>query len=200
VTGLPPRIVLGTGNAHKVAELTAILGPLLPGVELVRYDGPSPVEDGDTFLANALIKARAAHAHTGLPAIADDSGIAVTALGGEPGIHSARYAGTGRDADNRDLLLQRLGGADDRSAAFVCAAVYVTDDGELQTQEEWPGAVTAGVRGEGGFGYDPLFVPDGADGRTAAELTAEEKNAVSHRGTAFTRLAAAIRGEEPSGR
>ena len=90
-----PRIVLGTGNAHKVAELSAILGPLLPGVELLRSDGPSPVEDGDTFTANALIKARAAHEHSGLPAIADDSGIVVDALDGAPGIHPLHPVGQG---------------------------------------------------------------------------------------------------------
>lgn len=188
------RIVLGTGNAHKVAELSAILGPLLPGVELVRYDGPSPVEDGDTFVANALIKARAAHAHTGLPAIADDSGITVEALGGAPGIHSARYAGTGDDADNRALLLERLGSATDRSAAFVCAAVFVDGGTEYTTQATWSGTVLEAQRGEGGFGYDPLFLPADSDGRSAGELTADEKNGVSHRGKAFRDLAAAIRG------
>lgn len=193
MTAAPPhRIVLGTGNAHKVAELSAILGPLLPGVELLRYDGPSPVEDGDSFTANALIKARAAALHTGLPAIADDSGIAVAALGGAPGIHSARFAGTGRDEDNRRLLLERTEGERDRRAAFVCAAVLVADDVELSALAEWPGRILAEERGAGGFGYDPLFVPDGDD-RTAAELAPDEKNAVSHRGRAFTALAAAMR-------
>ncbi|MFD1720187.1 RdgB/HAM1 family non-canonical purine NTP pyrophosphatase [Amnibacterium endophyticum] len=193
MTAQPPRrIVLGTGNAHKVVELTAILGPLLPGVELLRYDGPSPVEDGDDFVANALIKARAAARHTGLPAIADDSGIAVAALGGEPGIRSARYAGTGRDEDNRALLLERLAGRSDRAAAFVCAAVLVDGDAELTVQREWPGRVLEGERGEGGFGYDPLFVPAG-DERSAAELSAHEKNAVSHRGQAFRALVEAMR-------
>jgi XTP/dITP diphosphohydrolase len=192
VTARPPRIVLGTGNAHKVAELSAILGPLLPGVELLRYDGPSPVEDGDTFVANALIKARAANRHTGLPAIADDSGIAVDALGGAPGIHSARYAGSGRDDDNRALLLERLGDQEDRAAQFVCAAVYVDGDVEITRTATWPGEVLRAERGEGGFGYDPLFVPEDAGGRSAAELTAEEKNAISHRGLAFRALAAAL--------
>lgn len=187
------RIVLGTGNAHKVAELSAILGPLLPGVELLRSEGPAPVEDGDTFTANALIKARAARARTGLPAIADDSGIAVAALGGGPGIRSARYAGTGDDGDNRRLLLERLAGASDRAAAFVCAAVYVADGLELSALAEWPGSVLEGERGAGGFGYDPLFVPDGGDGRTAAQLTAEEKNALSHRGRAFRALVGQLR-------
>ena len=188
------RIVLGTGNAHKVAELTAILGPLLPGVEFLRYDGPSPIEDGDTFTANALIKARAAHERTGLPAIADDSGIAVDALGGAPGIHSARYSGTGRDEDNRALLLERLGEATDRSAAFVCAAVFVTDGAEFEAVASWSGTILGEQRGVGGFGYDPLFLPAEGDGRSAAELSADEKNAVSHRGRAFRELAAAIGG------
>lgn len=192
MTGARRRIVLGTGNAHKVAELTAILGPLLPGVELLRSEGPSPLEDGDTFAANALIKARAAHEATGLPAIADDSGIAVEALGGAPGIHSARYAGTGRDDDNRALLLERLGAATDREARFVCAAVYVDDEHELVREAVWEGRVLAAERGAGGFGYDPLFVPSDGGGRTAAELTPEEKNALSHRGLAFADLAAAI--------
>jgi XTP/dITP diphosphohydrolase len=195
----PQQIVLGTGNAHKVAELTAILGPLLPGVEFLRYDGPSPVEDGDTFVANARIKAAAAARHTGLPAIADDSGIAVDALGGAPGIHSARYSGTGRDDDNRRLLLERLGDARDRRAQFVCAAVLVADGLVVEREASWPGTVLPVERGEGGFGYDPIFVPDDGDGRSAAELSADEKNAVSHRAQAFRALAAEIE-QGPLGR
>jgi XTP/dITP diphosphohydrolase len=192
VSEAPRRIVLGTGNAHKVVELAAILGPLLPGVEFLRNEGPSPVEDADSFVGNALIKARAAHAETGLPAIADDSGIAVDALGGAPGIHSARYAGTGRDDDNRALLLESLGDADDRSARFVCAAVYVDGDREVVREATWEGSVLRAERGDGGFGYDPLFVPADGGGRTAAELTPDEKNALSHRGKAFRALAEAI--------
>jgi XTP/dITP diphosphohydrolase len=183
-----PRIVLATGNAHKVAELRAILEPLLPRVELVPYDGPSPVEDGSTFLENALIKARAAHEASGLPALADDSGISVTALGGAPGIHSARYAGTGRDDDNRTLLLARMAEETDRRAHFVCAAVLVTDAGSFEAVAEWPGEVLTAPEGEGGFGYDPLFQPAG-EHRSAAAMTAEEKNAISHRGMAFRALA-----------
>ena len=183
-----PRIVLATGNAHKVAELRAILEPLLPGVELMPYDGPSPVEDGSTFLENALIKARAAHEATGLPALADDSGIAVTALGGAPGIHSARYAGTGRDDDNRALLLTRMAEETDRRAHFVCAAVLVTGTRSFEAVAEWPGEVLTQPEGEGGFGYDPLFQPAG-EHRSAAAMTAAEKNAVSHRGMAFRALA-----------
>ena len=185
------RVVLATGNPHKVTELRAILEPLLPGITVEAYDGPSPVEDGDTFLANALIKARAASARTGLPAIADDSGISVDALGGAPGIHSARFAGSGRDDDNRALLLERLQGTPDRRADFVCAAVLVGAGDDVVTEERWPGRVLEAERGSGGFGYDPLFQPEGQD-RSAAELSAEQKNAISHRGRAFRRLAALI--------
>ena len=192
MTQRPPRIVLGTGNAHKVVELTAILGPLLPGVELLRSEGPSPVEDGDTFEANALIKARAAHASTGLPAIADDSGVVVDGLGGEPGIFSARYAGTGSDEDNRRLVLERLGDAADRSARFVCAAVYVDDEVEVVRTATWEGVILDAERGTGGFGYDPVFAPADGGGRSAAELTADEKNTTSHRGLAFRALIAAL--------
>lgn len=192
MTASRPSIVLGTGNAHKVAELTAILGPLLPGVDFLRFDGPSPVEDGDTFEANALIKARAAHRISGLPAIADDSGVVVDGLGGEPGIYSARYAGTGSDEDNRNLVLARLGDAEDRAARFVCAAVYVDDAVELVRTAVWEGAIPRASSGSGGFGYDPVFVPDGGDGRSAGELTPDEKNAVSHRGLAFRALAEAL--------
>ncbi|HEV7624376.1 MAG TPA: RdgB/HAM1 family non-canonical purine NTP pyrophosphatase [Amnibacterium sp.] len=186
-----PRIVLATGNAHKVAELRAILAPLLPGVDLQPYGGPSPVEDGSTFLENALVKARAAHEATGLPALADDSGIEVTALGGAPGIHSARYAGTGRDEDNRALLLTRLAGETDRRAHFVCAAVLVAGDERFEAVAEWPGEVLTEPEGDGGFGYDPLFRPAG-EHRSAAAMSADEKNAVSHRGLAFRALAARL--------
>lgn len=193
-----PAVVLATGNAHKVLELRAILAPLVPDLRILPYDGPSPVEDGDTFEANALIKARAAALGTGLPAIADDSGIAIDALDGAPGIRSARYAGTGLDADNRALLLERLQGVADRRARFVCAACLVVpgDDGDPAVQAvrsaQWPGSVLTAERGQRGFGYDPLFVPDGDD-RTAAELAPDEKNAVSHRALAFRALAEVLR-------
>jgi XTP/dITP diphosphohydrolase len=185
------RVVLATGNPHKVTELRAILEPLLPGITVEAYDGPSPVEDGDTFTANALIKARAAAERTGLPAIADDSGISVDALSGEPGIHSARYSGSGRDDDNRALLLERLRGRTDRRAHFVCAAVLVGAGDDVVTEARWAGRVLEAERGSGGFGYDPIFEPEG-QGRSAAELTAAEKNALSHRGQAFRRLAELI--------
>lgn len=185
-------IVLATHNAHKVVELRRILGPQLDGLELVGYDGPEPVEDGDTFEANALIKARAANLHTGLPAIADDSGICVAALGGAPGIHSARYAGTRDDADNYRLLLQNLANSDDRSADFMCAAAFV--DGSVEHVElgVWPGTILRQPVGIGGFGYDPIFQPQGF-AVASAQLSADEKNEISHRFRAFTALMPAVR-------
>ena len=188
------QIVLATHNAHKVDELRRILGDRLGAHELMGYDGPEPVEDGDTFAANALIKARAAYAHTGLPAIADDSGISVAALDGAPGIHSARYAGTRDDTDNWTLLLKNLDGVVDRTADFVCAAAYVNDDVEIVEVGIWPGRVLEAPSGLGGFGYDPVFAPEGGTG-SSAELTADEKNAVSHRARAFGALIAKVRAE-----
>ena len=186
------KIVLATHNAHKVEELRKILGPRLDGIELLGYDGPEPVEDGDTFEANALIKARAAFEHTGLPAIADDSGISVDALGGAPGIHSARYAGTRDDGDNLRLLLERMAGIGDRTAHFTCAAAYVDGDTELVELGIWPGHVLLAPAGSHGFGYDPVFKPEGID-TSSAELTAEAKNAISHRAMAFAKLFDSIR-------
>jgi len=186
------KLVIATHNAHKVEELKRILGDQLAGIELVGYDGPEPVEDGDTFEANALIKARAASAHTGLPAIADDSGISVAALGGAPGIHSARYAGTRDDADNYRLLLKNLGDSEDRAADFMCAAAFVDGDFEHAELGVWPGTVLAAPVGSGGFGYDPIFKPTGLD-LASAELTAEEKNAISHRSRAFAALMPVVR-------
>ena len=196
-----PILVLATHNAHKVEELRRILGPRLDGIRLVGYDGPEPVEDGDSFEANALIKARAAARHTGLAAIADDSGIVVDALDGAPGIHSARYAGSRDDADNRDLLLANLAGSEDRSARFVCAAAFVAPGASEGTEVAfehvetgvWEGDVLRAASGSGGFGYDPLFHPQGEQG-SAAEMTAEEKNAVSHRSIAFGRILGIVRG------
>jgi XTP/dITP diphosphohydrolase len=190
------RVVIATHNQGKIRELRLLLAETAPGVELVAYDGPEPVEDGDTFAANALIKARAAAAHTGLPSLADDSGISVDALGGAPGIHSARYAGTRDDDDNIDLLLANLVGAADRSARFSCAAALVvpaSSDGttaarELVEHGEWSGEVLEERVGTGGHGYDPVFQPTG-DPRSAAQLTPDEKNAVSHRARAFRAIA-----------
>jgi len=187
------RVVLATHNAHKVEELKKILGDLLDGIELVGYDGPEPVEDGDTFEANALIKARAAAKFTGLPALADDSGISVDALDGAPGIHSARYAGTRDDADNVALLLKNLGAEANRAAQFTCAAALVMPNGdEFVEVGIWHGWVLDEPVGGGGFGYDPIFKPEGLS-VSSAELRPDEKNAISHRTRAFTAIIPTVR-------
>ncbi|MCU1571520.1 MAG: rdgB [Naasia sp.] len=181
-------LVLATHNPHKVDELRRILGADLGSLELVVYNGPEPIEDGVTFAENALIKARAAAVHTGLAALADDSGIAVDALGGAPGIHSARYAGTRRSEDNVALLLERMRGVQDRRAVFVCAAAAVLPDGSEHVEvAEWPGEVLEQPAGGGGFGYDPVFRPDGL-AVSSAEISAAEKDAISHRRQAFSAL------------
>jgi XTP/dITP diphosphohydrolase len=184
---LSVKLVLATHNAHKVEELRRILGERLGEWELVGYDGPEPVEDGDTFEANALIKARAASAYTGLAAIADDSGISVDALDGAPGIHSARFAGTRNDADNVALLVSRMSGVADRTAQFTCAAAFVSGTVEHVETAIWPGSVLEEPSGGGGFGYDPVFQPAGLS-VSSAQLTSDEKNAISHRAQAFVRL------------
>ncbi len=191
------KLVLATHNAHKVVELRQILGPLLDGIDLVGYDGPEPVEDGETFQENALIKARAAFAHTGLPTIADDSGICLAALDGAPGIHSARYSGTRIDADNVAHLLTELAaiGANaeaERSAEFCCAAAFVAEGFEHVELGVWPGTVLPAAVGTHGFGYDPVFRPEGYE-VASAELTADQKNAISHRHRAFTALLPVVR-------
>jgi XTP/dITP diphosphohydrolase len=186
----PVPVILATHNPHKVDELRRILGPHLDGMLLQAYDGPEPVEDGATFAANALIKARAAAAHTGIASIADDSGISVEALGGAPGIHSARYAGSRDSGDNLRLLLANLADVPEgqRAAEFSCAAAAVLPDGrEHVVTAVWPGSVLAEPSGGGGFGYDPVFRPEGLD-VSAAQLTAAEKDAISHRTLAFTAL------------
>jgi XTP/dITP diphosphohydrolase len=184
------QLVLATHNAHKVQEVGAILGATLPDLEVLGYDGPEPVEDGTSYLANALIKARAAYAHTGLPSIADDSGIAVEILGGAPGIFSARWAGGRDNVANRRLLLAQLSDVaeENRAAAFVCTIALVTADSELSFTGIWPGRVATEEHGEHGFGYDPVFIPEGFE-VTAAELEPEVKNALSHRSLALEQLA-----------
>ncbi|MCD1268571.1 RdgB/HAM1 family non-canonical purine NTP pyrophosphatase [Microbacterium sp. MEC084] len=187
-----PQIVLATHNAHKVAEFQSIVARVRPDLEVVAYDGPEPVEDGTTFAENALIKARTAAAHTGLPALADDSGICVDVLGGSPGVFSAYWAGHAKDdGANLRLLLDQLADIRDphRGAHYNSTIALVTPAGEEHTVEGiWPGRLADAPRGQGGFGYDPVFLPDDQDGRTAAELTAEEKNAASHRARAFVAL------------
>ena len=184
------KVVLATHNAHKVQEVGAILGSTVAGLELVGYEGPEPKEDGTSFLENALIKARAAFAHTGMPAIADDSGIAVEILGGAPGIFSARWAGGRDNIANRQLLLSQLDDVrdEDRAASFVCTIALVTSEGEVSFTGIWPGRVARQESGENGFGYDPVFIPEGFE-VSAAELEPEVKNALSHRSLALQQLA-----------
>ena len=186
------RAVVATRNEHKLRELREILD----GVELLPLpaDVELPPEDAETFAENALDKARAAHAATGLPTIADDSGIAASALGGCPGPRSARYAGTdATDEENLNLLLSELSDKDDRSVAYVAALAYVDADGnEKLVEGRCEGTLAEQPRGTGGFGYDPAFVPADTgpdDDRTMAELDPDEKHAISHRGRAARRLA-----------
>ncbi|MDR2294537.1 MAG: RdgB/HAM1 family non-canonical purine NTP pyrophosphatase [Microbacterium sp.] len=190
------RVVLATHNAHKVAEFQAIVAAVRPDLTVVAYDGPEPVEDGTTFAQNALIKARAAAAHTGLPALADDSGLTVSVLGAAPGVFSAYWAGHQKDdIANRRLLLDQLSdlAAEHRAAFFTSVIALVTPGGDEHTVEGiWPGRLATAESGENGFGYDPVFLPDNADGtpgtRSAAELSSPEKNAQSHRARAFVSL------------
>lgn len=197
---LPPRVVLATGNQGKVRELSALLGRW--GVEVVSqsaFDVPPVEETGETFAENALIKARAAALGSGLPAIADDSGLTVDALGGAPGVRSARFAGdAATDADNNALLLARLAGvpASERGGAFVCvlAMLRAADDPlPILCEGLWRGAVLEAPRGEGGFGYDPLFLVPSL-GRSVAELAPAEKNTLSHRARALGALRARLLG------
>lgn len=188
------RIVLATHNPHKIEEFAAIVAASRPDLEVVGYDGPEPVENGTTFTANALIKARAAAAHTGLVAMADDSGICVDVLGGAPGVFSAYWAGHRKDAvANRDLLLDQLADISDphRTAQFVSVIAVVTPGGVEHTVEGvWHGRLSVSAQGEGGFGYDPVFIPDGQEVETTVgQWPAARKHAQSHRGRAFRALA-----------
>jgi XTP/dITP diphosphohydrolase len=194
-----PRLVLATRNQHKLDELRAILaaeGIDTAGVvSAADVDGPEVQETGVTFTENALLKARALVAHTGLPAVADDSGFAVDVLGGSPGVFSVYWAGRQRDdAANNALLLAQLEdvGPEHRGAQFVCAGALVTPDGSEEVREGVVrGRLLSEPVGDGGFGYDPLFMPDGHD-RSYAQLSAAEKNAISHRSRAFRELAPLI--------
>jgi XTP/dITP diphosphohydrolase len=190
------RVVLATGNAGKLCELAALLAP--NGLTLLRQTelGVASIEEtGETFEANALLKARHAARATGLPALADDSGIEVDALGGRPGVRSARFAGdTATDNANLKRLLQCLEDTPDeaRTARYRAVIVMVRDADDPQpviAQGTWEGTITRIARGSGGFGYDPIFLPAGST-LTAAEMTAEAKNAVSHRAQALRDLIA----------
>lgn len=203
------RLVLATHNRHKLAELRAVLLPAIPSLlpddvaSSSDVGAPDVVETGVTFAENALLKARALAAYTGLLAVADDSGLCVDVLQGAPGVFSARWSGRhGDDVANLELLLAQLADVPDahRGAEFRCAAALVTPDGwEQVTTGVMRGRLTTAPRGDGGFGYDPVLVPDDQPARsgqpltsrplTSAELTADEKNAISHRGTAFRALA-----------
>ena len=187
-------VVLATRNAHKTRELARILSPY--GIELASLDDwpdvPDVAETGVTFAENALLKARAVASATGLVSIADDSGLVVDALNGMPGVLSARWAGRhGDEAANLSLVLAQLADVpgERRGAAFVCAAAAVAPSGEsIEVEGRVDGTLLRSARGSGGFGYDPIFVPLG-ETRTTAEMSADEKDALSHRGKAFRALA-----------
>ena len=194
-----PRLLLASANRGKLRELRTILAGLpveLVGLAEAALGEPPEVEEtGDTFLENALLKARAYAAWSGLAAVADDSGLEVDALGGAPGVRSARYAGPGAaDRANLDKLLAALAGVPParRTARFRCAAVLVDPTlGEWHAEAAWEGRLLEARRGSGGFGYDPVFLPDGWD-RTSAEVDQATKDAASHRGRAFRALRPAI--------
>ena len=189
------KLLLATRNAGKLAELRRLLEAAVPGVAVVGLrdvaEYPEAPETGATFAENALLKAREAVRYTGLPAVADDSGLTVDALNGMPGVLSARWSGRHGDDDaNTALLLGQIADVPDerRGAAFVCAAALVTPDGtERVLERQWRGSVVRAKRGTNGFGYDPVFVPEGLE-VTSAELAPEEKDARSHRGQAFAAL------------
>ena len=182
------KLVLASRNAHKHRELRVLLRPY--ELAMMPADVELPPEDGETFAENALVKARTCAAATGLPSVADDSGIAAAALGGAPGVRSARYAGEdASDEENLAKLLREVPEDGDRRVAYVCALAYATPDGRERVFEgRCEGTLAAVPRGTGGFGYDPAFVPVGGDGSTMAELSPEEKDALSHRGHAARAL------------
>jgi XTP/dITP diphosphohydrolase len=183
------RLICASANPDKVAEIAAIVGP---AVELVPRpaDVPEVVEDADTLEGNARLKACAIAVATGQPALADDTGLEVAALGGAPGVYAARYAGAGATyADNRAKLLAELAGGPDRRASFRTVVMVAWPDGsEITAEGVCEGTIAEQERGERGFGYDPVFVPDDGDGRTFAEMSDGEKNALSHRARALRNL------------
>jgi XTP/dITP diphosphohydrolase len=193
------KVVLASRNAKKLAELRRILEPLVPGVDVLGLDQvpdyDEPRETEPTFEGNALLKARAALTATGLPSLADDSGLCVDALSGMPGVLSARWAGAAKDdRRNNELLLAQLSDVPDdrRSAQFRCSVAFCAPDADPLVREgEMPGRVIREMRGDGGFGYDVLFVPDGYD-RTTAEMDADLKDELSHRGKALRAIAPVV--------
>jgi XTP/dITP diphosphohydrolase len=194
------ELLVASRNPKKLAELRRVLDAAgLSGLRLLSLDDVAPFDEapetGATFEENAVAKARDAFLASGLPAVADDSGLSVDALNGMPGVLSARWAGAhGDDVANLRLLLGQLGDVPDerRGAAFVSACALVSSSGETVVRGEWTGTIARAPRGEGGFGYDPIFVPDGSE-RSAGELSPAEKDAVSHRGRALALLVPALR-------
>jgi XTP/dITP diphosphohydrolase len=199
------KLLLASRNAKKLAELRRILAPALPGVTVLGLADvpgyPEVPESGATFADNALIKAREGRQATGLPTVADDSGLCVDALNGMPGVLSARWAGShGDDEANLRLVLDQVADVPDErlAAAFVCAVAYVDGEREIVTHGRMPGRLVRAPRGGNGFGYDPIFVPDGYE-RTSAELDTADKDAISHRGQALRALAGRLAAELADG-
>jgi XTP/dITP diphosphohydrolase len=188
------RLVCASANPDKVVEIAAILDGV---VELLPRpaDVPDVVEDADSLTGNARLKARAICAATGLPAVSDDTGLFVDALGGAPGVYAARYAGEDATyADNRAKLLHDLRGVDERAASFVSLVMVAWPDGrELAVEGVCRGVIASAEMGERGFGYDPVFVPDDGDGRSFSQMSDDEKNQISHRGRALRGLLEALR-------
>jgi XTP/dITP diphosphohydrolase len=196
---IPGRVVIATKNPDKLREVRAVLAEAVPGVEVVDgLDWPDVEETGGTLVENALLKAEAVAAATGLAAIADDTGLEVDALDGAPGVHTARYAGPEAGyAENRRALLDAMDGVAERAARFRTVVVLATPEGGTAAVEGvLEGVITRAERGSGGFGYDPVFE---VDGRTLAEIPEDEKNRISHRGRALRALAGLLRGGSRDG-
>ena len=193
------QVVLATWNRHKVEEVTTILHDAGADVDVVGLDAfgdiPEAPETGDTFAANALQKAHFVFERvggSGRVVVADDSGLVVDALGGAPGVHSKRFTPEATADSNNRRLLHDLQGAANRAARFVCVMAVVSERGEETAEGRCEGSIGTDARGDGGFGYDPLFSPRGWHGRSLAEASAQEKNAISHRGRAFRQLPAVL--------
>jgi len=190
------ELVLASNNAHKLIEVGRVLEPLGFLLRPLRDfpEIPDPPETGDTFEENALQKARFVFERTGLPTLADDSGLEVDALGGAPGVHSKRYTPEAIAETNNAKLLKEMAGLENRQGRFVCALALVTPQGEAAWRGTVEGQIGLGLSGSNGFGYDPLFLPDLVPGRSMAQLSGEEKDAISHRGQALLALQAKIEG------
>ena len=184
------ELIFATGNSHKLTEAREIFGRRAPQIEISSFDGESPIESGISFLENARIKALAAFQRTGKISFADDSGICVDVMGGAPGIFSAGWSGTRSDETNRSLLLAQLRDVplEHRAASFVCTISLIGEGIDVSFTGVWPGSVSLESRGSAGFGYDPIFIPEGFE-LTAAEIEPELKNSMSHRFLAMSQLA-----------